>query len=535
MALAALVVVLVTSCGGSKKKATATTVQTTTTAAPAPPQKPQAPPRPSMVTIFGDPARLASTPGPALDTYRSLGVDYVRVTVPFAGLVADPTATSPPSGFDGSSPSSYPASKWATYDNIVLEAKAHGIGVIMDPGSPVPTWATGSGEPAGGLPYVWKPNAAAFGAFVHALGVRYSGHYTPPGASSPLPRVNFWSVWNEPNYGPELAPQAIDHSTVEVAPALYRGLVDSAWAALHDSGHGHDRILFGEFAPRGRTTGDNPGNFSGMVPLRFVRALYCVDSNLRPLQGSAATERGCPSTASASKQFPSEHPALFGATGVAVHPYPQGALAPNVVVPNEPDYADLANLPHLEKTLDSIQRAYGQSKQFDLYSTEFGYKTNPPTPLGPPLVRAAAYLNWSEYISWRDPRIRAYNQYLLTDPPPTASHFDTGLEFLDGTLKPSYGAFRLPIYLPSTNASNGNPLTVWGCVRPAHFASGPQHVRIEFDSGKGGFRLLKTVPITNRNGYFDTSVRFSSSGTVRLAWSYPHGPTIHSLAVHIAG
>src|SRR5258706_2306346 len=102
VALAALVVVLVTSCGGSKKKPTATTVQTTTTAAPAPPQKPQAPPpRPSMVTIFGDPARLASTPGPTLDTYRSLVVDYDRVTVPFAVLVADPTATPPPSGFDG--------------------------------------------------------------------------------------------------------------------------------------------------------------------------------------------------------------------------------------------------------------------------------------------------------------------------------------------------------------------------------------------------------------------------------------------------
>lgn len=532
VAIAALVVLLVASCGGSKKKPAATTVQTTTTPAPAP-HAAAPPPRPSMISIFGDPARLASAPGPALDTYRALGVDYVRVTVPFAGLVSDPTATSPPSGFDASSPASYPAAKWAVYDNIVLAAKARGVGVIMDPGSPVPTWATGSGEPGGGLPYVWKPNAADFGAFVHALGVRYSGHYTPPGGSSPLPRVSFWSVWNEPNYGPELAPQAINNSTVEVSPALYRGLLDSAWAALHDTGHGSDRILFGELAPRGRTTGDNPGNFSGMVPLRFVRALYCVDSNLKPLQGTAATERGCPSTSSASKQFPSQNPALFQATGVAVHPYPQGALAPNVVEPNQPDYADLANLPHLEKTLDSIVHAYGQSKRFDLYSTEFGYKTNPPTPLGPPLVKAAAYLNWSEYISWSDPRIRSYNQYLLSDPPPTASHFDTGLEFLDGTLKPSYGAFRLPIYLPSTSASNGNPLTVWGCVRPAHYAPGPQHVRIEFDSGKGGFRSIKTVPITNRNGYFDTSVRFPSSGTVQLAWSYPHGPTIHSLAVHV--
>jgi hypothetical protein len=464
-----------------------------------------------------------------------LGVDYVRVTVPWAGVAPDPTAGTAPSGFDPANPSSYPAERWAPYDTIVREAKARGIGVILDPGSPVPKWATGSGEPAGGLPFVWKPDAAGFGQFVHAMGIRYSGSYTPPGGSAPLPRVSFWSVWNEPNYGPELAPQAIDHSTVEVAPAMYRGLLDSAWSALHQTGHGHDRLLFGELAPRGRTTGDNPGNFSGMVPMRFVRALYCVDSSLHPLQGSAATQRGCPATASASQQFPSQNPALFHATGVAVHPYPQGALAPNATIPGEPDYADLANLPHLEKVLDSIQRAYGSGRRFDLYSTEFGYKTNPPTPLGPPLRRAAGYLNWSEYISWSDPRIRSYNQYLLADPPPTASHFDTGLEFLDGTLKPSYGAFRLPIYLPVTHGAPATPLTVWGCVRPAHYAPGPQHVRIEFDSGKGGFRLLQTVPITNRNGYFDTSVRFPSGGSVRLAWSYPHGPTIHSLAVQVTG
>ena len=238
-----------------------------------------------------------------------------------------------------------------------------------------------------------------------------SRRLVPPAAG------HFWSVWNEPNYGPELAPQATDHSTVEVAPALYRGLLGAAWTALQQTGHGHDRILFGELAPRGRTTGDNPGNFSGMVPLRFVRALYCVDSNLHPLRGTAAAERDCPTTAAASEQFPSQNPALFHATGFAVHPYPQGALAPDVVTPNEPDYADLASLPKLERMLDTIQQAYGSSKRFDLYSTEFGYKTNPPTPLGPPLQQAAAYLNWSEYISWRDPRIRSYNQYLLSDPP----------------------------------------------------------------------------------------------------------------------
>src|SRR5438105_2091555 len=113
-ALAALVALLVASCGGSKHTHSATTVATVPTVKPAP--RPRQ--RPSLITVFGDPARLLTAPGPTLDTYRTLGVDYIRVTVPFAGLVADPKASSPPAGFDASSPSSYLPEKWAPYDNI---------------------------------------------------------------------------------------------------------------------------------------------------------------------------------------------------------------------------------------------------------------------------------------------------------------------------------------------------------------------------------------------------------------------------------
>src|SRR5438874_13259579 len=106
VALAALAALVVASCGGSKHKQTATTVAPATTTAKAGPPATQ---RPSLISIFGDPARLATSPGPALDTYRALGVDYVRATVPFAGLVSDPTASAPPAGLHPSSPSYYPA------------------------------------------------------------------------------------------------------------------------------------------------------------------------------------------------------------------------------------------------------------------------------------------------------------------------------------------------------------------------------------------------------------------------------------------
>ena len=175
-----------------------------------------------------------------------------------------------------------------------------------------------------------------------------------------------------------LSPQAIDQSRVEVSPRLYRGLVDAAWSALAATGHRGDTILIGETAPRGITTGNSPGNFSGMVPLRFIRALYCVDTSFTPLSGTAASERGCPPDGAGSRQLRAEHPGLFQASGFADHPYPQGGHPPNVRTPDEPDYADLASIGNLESTLDRAMAAYGVHTQLPIFSTEFGYQTDPP-------------------------------------------------------------------------------------------------------------------------------------------------------------
>jgi hypothetical protein len=372
---------------------------------------------------------------------------------------------------------------------------------------------------------------------VHALGERYSGRYTAPGATSPLPRVSFWSVWNEPNYGADLAPQAIDNSTLEVSPVLYRRLVDAAWSGLERSGHGRDTILVGELAPGGISGHGFPGNFAGMVPLRFVRTLYCVDASLRPLTGAAAAARSCPTTAAGAKGFPAQHPALFHASGIAVHPYSQGALAPNLITPGEPDYANLASLPHLERTLDAIQSAYGSPVRFPLYSTEYGYKTNPPYVAGVPLAIAPDFLNWAEYISWLDPRIRSFDQYLLADPPSaSASKFDSGLELASGFPKPTLAAFRLPIYLPTTGAQRGTALEVWGCLRPARYAGGraARAGLLEFSRLPAGpFRPVRSVSAGRSDCHFDLSAHFPGTGFVRLSWSYPGGATIHSRLVAV--
>jgi hypothetical protein len=502
----------------------------------------QASSRPTRTTdleaIMEAQGELLSSPAPTLDLLKRLGVARVRVFVPWSSLAPDPHSRVAPSGFDAASPAAYPASGWAPYDAIVREAAARGVGVLLTLEGPAPLWASGRGAPARAPePYkaAWEPSASAYGQFVRAIATRYGGGYTPPGAAGALPRVGFWSVWNEPNYGPQLAPQAIDHSTVEVSPRLYRGLVDAAWSALQATGHGGDTILIGELAPRGITTGDNPGNFSGMVPLRFLRALYCVDDSLHQLRGQAAAVRGCPTDSSGSAQFARSHPALFKAGGVALHPYPSGGVPPNTPTPEEPDYADLASMPTAERTLDKLQAVYGSSTRFPIYSTEFGYQTNPPEniPRTTSPATAAFYLNWAEYISWRDPRIRSWNQYLLHDPP--AGNFASGLEFADGSPKPGFFAFRMPVYMPATTASKGQALEVWGCVRPVRYARPEGSVRILFrPTGGGRFRVLRHVLLTDPDGYFDVRQTFPSSGSVKVAWTYPNGQVVASRTVAVA-
>jgi hypothetical protein len=479
---------------------------------------------------------VATDSDATLDQLKSLGVDRVHVYMHWADIAPDPTSTTRPN-FDATDPAAYPASGWAPFDAVVRALSARHMGIDLDLVPPPPYWAAGRGQPRQKtFQPEWKPSAAEFGQFVRAVGIRYNGHYAPPGASAPLPRVAFWSIWNEPNLGIELAPEAIDHSTIEVAPRYYRALVDAAWSAFAATGHGHDTILIGETAPAAITVG-GPGDFNAMAPLRFLRALYCVDSNYRPLAGVAATERGCPATAAGSAHFAAEHPGLFHARGFADHPYPQG-LPPNKITPDEPDFAELAAIPKLEATLDRLQRVYGSGTKFPIWSTEFGYQTVPPDPEAGTVTpqRAAYYLNWAEYLTWLDPRIRSYDQYLLADPPGGA--FATGLETAAGVPKPGFYAFRMPLYLPVTSTAAGRPLVVWGAVRPAPDAARQtrraQSVQIQFKAaGAASFRTVAHATIISPHGYFEMHQTFPRSGQVRLGWNPPHGATEFSRTVDI--
>lgn len=526
----------------------------------------------TQISIVEDDAQMAANPAATLLALRQLGASTVRLSARWAVIAPKPNSFKRPSAFNATNPASYPRSDWTLLDTEVRDAAADGIAVDLDLEGGTPLWATGPDMPnTTNCPcHSWDPQAAQFGYFVRAVATRYSGEYDPAtgklsrGNPADLPRVDAWSIWNEPNYGPSLAPQALPgYPGVEDSPRIDRGLADAAWSALRATGHGSDMILIGDTAPRG-----NPGfpvgsiaafgNFNGMLPLVFLRALYCVDANYKPLRGTAASLRGCPTNAAGSAKFASQNPALFDASGFADHPYTR-YFTPNQELNAEPvqpdfaylsaNYASLALIGQLENGLNRVLAAYRSKRRMPVYSTEFGYQTDPPKrtarAAGTNYVTtyvsqatAAYYDNWAEYISWKDPRIASFDQYQLDDPVAALKSnnygsYASGLLNYGGKPKAGLAAWRMPIYLPLTTARAGRTLEVWGAVRPVHFAliDLPYYIRetvnIMFAPKRSShFTILDTVPVVSPEGYFDTHVGFPSSGTVELSWTYPDDPLL---------
>ena len=493
-----------------------------------------------LESIFQDDQLVLYSPQPTvirtLDTLRGLGVDRLRVTVLWLALAPDPTSTTEPSGFNASDPAAYSAAAWAPYDRLTRLAAARGIGIDFNVTAPGPLWAMGRPAPAKYANH-YRPGAADFGQFVAAVGTRYSGTYRPAGThGKPLPRVSYWSIWNEPNQPGWLAPQwgSVSAQRVMVSPGVYRANMDAAYASLSHTGHttSTDTILIGELAPEGSeaTTSESP-----ITPLPFLRTLYCLDSNYQPLRGVPATGADCPASGSPSA-FVSAHPALFQATGLGHHPYsfflPPGASM------SDQNFAPLSDLPRLESTLDRIFAAYSVHRQLPLYFTEYGYETNPPNPYrGVSLSRQALYLDQAEYMAWKDPRVRAMAQFLLEDSAPDPSFpkgsigywstFQTGLEFLGGAHKPSFDAYRLPIYIPTPSFHSGASLFVWAMLRPAPNGT-VQHAQIQWSSGDGQYRTIASVSTSDPSGFLTATVKPPGSGALRIQWVSPTGATVES-------
>jgi hypothetical protein len=494
---------------------------------------------------------------------KAIGADRLRIIVEWQYI--EP-ATSRPANFDAADPADYNACSWYPYDRIVRDAKAAGLGIDFDITGPAPTWLT-AGQPAGVEKGVYEPEAAAFEKFVHAIGKRYGGKYSP-GAFCPnagmsdkgtLPRVEFWSVWNEPNQPGWLAPQYTagpNGTYTPTAPRLYRQLVDAYWTGLKQTGHtpSTDTLLVGELAPDGCIVANGCPGYGGaqtewpMPPITFLQDMYCVGTDYKQLTGAAATAVGCPASGSTSA-FVAANPALFQMSGFADHPYSFQA-APDVSVP-ESAFVPLANIQRLENALDAIYTTYGVGTQVPLYLTEYGSVTNLPNPkYNVGLADQSKFLNQAMYMVYNNKRIKALGQFELQDSPPNTQYpstspkywetFQEGLEFLGGKPKPSLASYQLPIWIPPAGGdpdgiaktASGGSVTVWGMLRAAPNETA-QTAQIQWRPPSGNYRTIATVITRDTSGFLDKRVTPPGSGAIRISWQDPNGQTLTSRAVGV--
>ena len=449
----------------------------------------------SLLTV-GPKARSAR-----LDELDSLGVDTLRIVLQWRSVAPRPGRSRPPTGFDPANPRDY-GDAFGPLDQTIRGAVARGMRILLTPSAPIPDWASRSGHSS-----VADPVPKRFRQFVAALGRRYSGDFRPGGAggnsacpalplpcgraaADALPRVTFWGIWSEPNQDLFLRPQR--RGGAPYSPRLYRRLFLAAQAGLAATGHRKDALLIGETAPS--------GGRDGVDPLDFLRGALCLDRDYH-------RKRGC---------------APIRARGWSHHPYGLG-LAPYQRSAN-PDLINLATIGRLVHALGKAARAGATRGRLALYMTEYGVQSRPGD-LGVSPKRQAAYLAISEYLAWRDPRIRSYGQYLLRDDPPRYEFaFTTGLRFHSGRPKPSLRAFPLTLVA----RRRGGHVLLWGHVRPG---TGPYRVEVRYRGRSGPSHTLRTLR-TDGRGYFSLrapyragrrwAARCELSGSQALAGPYLH-------------
>jgi hypothetical protein len=394
-----------------------------------------------------------------LREFKELGADTVRLAVKWNEVAPSPRSARRPS-FDGSDPGAYPG--FEPFDDAITEAQELDMRVLIDLAPDAPRWATKGAPEISAATVNDEPDVAEFTDFAAAVAKRYSGDFED------LPEVDWISIWNEPNHWLFLKP-------AKRSPDIYREMVAGALPRIRAENE-NARVLAGETAAVG-----NPGTVIG--PREFVQRWLCLDDQFRPVR-----------TGKCRNFEPLE------LDGYAHHPY-----GPAERVPRKKDIVSLLVIRRLGRYLDAAARANRLPPGLPIYSTEFGLQSNPPDPtVGNSPRRQAALLNEKEEQGYRYPLLRSHAQYLLYDDPPRPgatekevwSGFQTGLRFNDGTKKPAWDTYRLPLVVH--RADDGRVL-IWGRVRPG---SGVRYVQLERREG-GSFVADGSRLATDDAGYFE--------------------------------
>jgi polysaccharide biosynthesis protein PslG len=138
-----------------------------------------------------------------LDEMQALGVNTIRVLVPWAGNEPVPPGTLPPE---------WEATFWARSDYLINEAAERGMGVLAVLNS-TPFWGADTDE--GGWGAGAAPDPVKFAEYAKTVAQRYGV------------KIAAYEVWNEPNAVPYWTPVPDPVAYTEVLKAVYTAIKDA--------------------------------------------------------------------------------------------------------------------------------------------------------------------------------------------------------------------------------------------------------------------------------------------------------------------
>ena len=274
-------------------------------------------------------------------------------------------------------------------------------------------------------------------------------------ASKRFPWVHLWTVWNEPNGRT---------SAVPVSPTGYvKLLLNPAYASLHQASSANV-VAGGVTSPR-RTA-------SGMSPLAFMTGIKAAGGRL-----------------DAYAQNP--YPVSRGET-----PFHATCVQCTVMT--------MANLPAIRA---DVTRIFGAKTP--VWLTEYGYQTNPPDRLlGVSYAQQARYVGEAALRVWQQPGVTMLIHFLVRDEP-NIGGWQSGLFSAEGSAKPSYHAFALPL---AEVSRSGSRVALWGQVRPG---SGARRYVLQASAG-GHWLAIGGTTRTGAAGTFSRTVTLPRGARVRL-------------------
>ena len=290
-----------------------------------------------------------------------------------------------------------PAYDWARYDNVVVAAEKAGVQVVFTIFG-TPTWANG------GLSVTHAPSQASdLEGFAYAAAKRYSGTFLRDDGVT-LPRVRYWTAWNEPNLPLGLVPQwrKVGGRWMIQSARDYARICNAVVTGVHGTLVPGELVACGDTAPRGNNapTSSRPTT----SPLAFLRAM---------------------------KQA--------GATGFdayAHHPYPSGPSESPTMRPKAATTS--VTFGNINDLVAEVTKLYGRKP---IWLDEYGYQTNPPDKgLGVSPAKQARYLTQSVALARANPRVTMLLWFLVRDEPALGG-WQSGLETKAGVHKPAFAAF----------------------------------------------------------------------------------------------